>query len=188
MKRSVGSSIIADVGRRHGRTESNLYARIIRQARPYWLHLLGVFLLSTLASPLALLIPLPLKLIVDSAIGTTPLPWGLEALLPRVGGDTFTAVLVLATALVVAIGLLSRFQEIVTTMLGAYTAEKLVLDFRARLFQHSQRLSISYHDRKGTADSLHRIQWDAMGLQYIIIDGLIPVSYTHLTLPTNREV
>src|SRR5437868_2292768 len=114
-----------------------------RRPRPCWLHLLGVFLLSMLASPLALLIPLPLKLIVDSAIGTSPLPWGLEAMLPRFAEDTPTGVLVFAATLMVAIGLLLHLQEMMTTMLGAYTGEKLVLDLRARLFQHSQRLSIS---------------------------------------------
>src|SRR5258708_5843397 len=162
--------------------QSNLYVRIIRQTQPYWRHLLGVLLLSTLASPLALLSPLPLKLIVDSAIGTSPLPWGLEALLPRVGQDTSTAVLVLAAVFVVGIGLLSRVQDMMTGMVGAYPAEKLVLDLRARLFQHSQRLSISYHDRKGSADALHRIQSDAIALRYITIDGFIPLVSAGLTL------
>jgi len=182
MKSSSGRSSDVDAARRHVRTQSNLYARSIRQTRPYWLHLAGVFLLSTLASPLALLAPLPLKLIVDSAIGTSPLPWGLEAMLPRFAEDTSTGVLVFAATLLVAIGLLSHLQEMMTTMLGAYTAEKVVLDLRARLFQHSQRLSISYHDRKGTADALHRIQWDANALRYVTIDGFIPLVTASFTL------
>jgi GT2 family glycosyltransferase len=161
---------------------SNLYMRIIQQTRPYWLHLVGVFLLSLLASPLALLGPLPLKLIVDSAIGTSPLPWGLEAVLPQAAEDKSTAVLVLAAVLVVGLGLLLRVQEMMTNMLGAYTAEKLVLDLRARLFQHSQRLSISYHDQKGSADALHRIQSDAIALRYITIDGFIPLVSAGFTL------
>ena len=182
MKSSFGSSINADAARHDVGTQSNLYTRIIRQIRPYWLHLLGVFLLSMLASPLALLIPLPLKLIVDSAIGTNPLPWGLEAVLPSVTEDTSTGVLVLAATLMVGIGLLSHLHGMMTIMLGTYTAEKLVFDLRARLFQHSQRLSISYHDRKGTADALHRIQWDANALRYVTIDGLIPLVTASLTL------
>jgi ATP-binding cassette, subfamily B, bacterial len=56
-----------------------LYARIIRQARPYWLHLVGLFLLSMLASPISLLVPLPLKITVDSAIANHPLPSFLAA-------------------------------------------------------------------------------------------------------------
>jgi len=37
-----------------------LYGRLFLWARPYWPHLAGVFLLSLLATPLALLVPLPL--------------------------------------------------------------------------------------------------------------------------------
>jgi ATP-binding cassette subfamily B protein len=182
MKSSLGRSINADAATRDVAAQSSLYTRIVRQTRPYWLHLVGVFLLSMLASPLALLIPLPLKLIVDSAIGTSPLPLGLEAMLPGFVEDISTRVLILAAVLMVAIGLLSHLQGMLTTMLAAYTAEKVVLDLRARLFQHSQRLSISYHDRKGTADALHRIQLDANALRYVTIDGFIPLATASVTL------
>src|SRR3989441_5428084 len=37
-----------------------LYRRLLRQARPYWLHIVGVLLLDLLATPLVLLTPLPL--------------------------------------------------------------------------------------------------------------------------------
>jgi len=43
-------------------------------------------------------------------------------------------------------------------------------------------LSISYHDRKGTADALHRIQWDANALRYVTIDGFIPLVTASFTL------
>src|SRR4051812_43324672 len=82
MKSIFGASTNLDAGKRPVRTEYNLYARIIRQARPYWRHLLGVFLLSTLASPISLLVPLPLKIAVDSAIASHPLPPFLAAVLP----------------------------------------------------------------------------------------------------------
>jgi ATP-binding cassette subfamily B protein len=42
------------------------------------------------------------------------------------------------------------------------------------LFSHAQRLSTSYHDTRGTADSIYRIQQDSAALQYLTIDGLIP--------------
>src|SRR5205814_11669 len=43
-----------------------LYRRLFQQARPYWTHIAALFFLSMLASPLALLLPLPLKIAVDS--------------------------------------------------------------------------------------------------------------------------
>ena len=55
------------------RADLSLYRRIIRQARPHWAKIAGIFGLDLLASPLGLLTPLPLKIAVDSAIGGGPL-------------------------------------------------------------------------------------------------------------------
>jgi ATP-binding cassette subfamily B protein len=181
MKRIFDGSINSNAGKSLIRTQSNLYVRIIHQARPYWLHLVGVFLLSILASPISLLVPLPLKISVDSAIASHPLPPFLAALLPNSVVSSSAAVLGLALVLLIMINLLSLLQELLTSFLGIYTAEKLVLDFRARLFSHVQRLSVSYHEVKGSADSIYRIQNDAIALQYLTIDGVIPVVSATLT-------
>jgi ATP-binding cassette subfamily B protein len=182
MKRNFGGSTNSDTGKGHVLTEFNLYARIIRQARPYWPHLLGVFLLSALASPISLLVPLPLKIAVDSAIASHPLPPFLAVLLPGSAIGSSTAILALAIALLITVNLLSQLQNLLASLMGAYTGEKLVLDFRARLFSHVQRLSVSYHDVKGSADSIYRIQTDAMALQYLTVDGFIPLVSATLTL------
>ena len=155
-------------------TDFALYRRLLRQARPYWTHIGGIFLLSLLSSPLALLTPLPLKIAVDSVIGSHPLPGFLDALLPATVSHSDFAVLALATGLLVAITLLSQLQELTSSVLRTYTGEKLVLDFRAQLFRHIQRLSLTYADSKGTSDSTYRIQYDAPAIQYVAIDGVIP--------------
>src|SRR5262249_12118851 len=51
----------------------------------------------------------------------------------------------------------------------------IVLNFRTKLFAHAQRLSLAYHDAKGTADSTFRIQYDAPALQYVTVSGIIPL-------------
>jgi ATP-binding cassette, subfamily B, bacterial len=45
-----------------------------------------------------------------------------------------------------------------------------------------QRLSLSYHDASCTANSIYRIQYDAPAIQWIIIDGLIPLVTSLMTL------
>jgi len=42
-----------------------LYRRRLREARPFWPHLAGLFALSLAATPLTLLNPMPLKIVVD---------------------------------------------------------------------------------------------------------------------------
>src|SRR3989442_15916094 len=74
-----------------------LYRRLARQAAASW-HLVAVlFLVSLLASPLALLAPLPLKIAVDSVLGSRPLPGLLDALLPA-GATRSTAGLLIFVA------------------------------------------------------------------------------------------
>ncbi len=160
-----------------------LYRRLVRQAWPYWPHIGGILLLSLLSTPLALLTPLPLKVAVDSVLGSRPIPHFLEVVLPTGVTRSGGGVLLVATAsLIVAIALLSKLQELASSLLQAYTGERLALDFRAELFRHVQRLSLSYHDAKGTSDSTYRIQYDASAPRYITIDGVIPVVSASVTL------
>ena len=165
-----------------GATDLGLYRRLLRQARPYRAHIAGIFLLSLLSAPLALLLPLPLKLAVDSGLGTHPLPGFLDALLPAAVPRSGTGVLLLAAGLLVAVALVGQLQSLAHSLLSAYTGEKMVLTFRAALFARAQRLSLSYHDAKGTVDSTYRIQHDAPAIQYLLIDGLIPLVTASCTL------
>src|SRR5438874_2831544 len=158
-----------------------LYRRLLRQARPYWLHLAGLFGIGLLASPLALLDPVPLKIVFDSVLGSHPLPVYVRAVLPW-------AVLGSAGALLVAIGLLlgvaalTQLQALANRFMQAYVGERLVLGLRTQLVQHAQRLSLSYHDSKGSADSLYRIQQDAAVIDKIMVEGIIPFVAAGITL------
>src|SRR5436309_1925830 len=159
-----------------------LYRRLLAQARPYWLHLLGCLVLSILSIPLALLAPLPLKIGVDSVIGSQPLPRFLLVLLPSLAGASGRMLLMVAAGLLLLITFLRQLQVILTWMLSTYTGEKLLQDFRARLFRHVQRLSLSYHDSKGTTDSTYRIQYDAYSIQAITLNGVIPMLTSSITV------
>jgi ATP-binding cassette subfamily B protein len=151
-----------------------LFGRLLSQARPYWRHIAALFVVSLLSSPLALLAPLPLKIAVDSGLGSHAVPEFLAAVLPEALTRSRAAVLGLAAGLVIAVAAASQLQELASALLRAYTGEKLVLNFRARLFRHVQRLSLAYHDTRGPSDSIYRIQSDAAAIQYIAIDGVIP--------------
>ncbi|MGH7538706.1 MAG: ABC transporter ATP-binding protein, partial [Gemmatimonadales bacterium] len=154
-------------------TDLRLYRRLLDQARGYWPHLGALFALGLLATPIALLTPLPLKIVVDSVLGARPLPDPLGGWFPALARSP-GAGLALAIGLLLTITLAAQFQALINTWLRAFVGERIVLDFRARLLEHSQRLSLSYHDTKGTADSYYRIQHDAPALQYVAVDGIIP--------------
>lgn len=155
-------------------TTLDLGRRLLGQARPYWRHIAAILLLDLLATPLSLLKPIPLKIAVDSVLTGKPLPGVLDTLLPHVLTRSVLVVLGVAVGLQVLQALLSQLQFLATYWLRTQAGEKLTLDFRARLFRHLQRLSLSFHDSRGTADSIYRIQDDAPAIKWITIDGLIP--------------
>ncbi len=159
-----------------------LYRRLLQEARPYWFHLAGLFGLGLLASPVALLTPVPLKIAVDSVLGGHPLPVFLQPFFPETAAQSPTAILLFAIGLLVAVAALGQLQGLASTLLSAYIGERLVLDFRARLVSQVQRLSVSYHDSRGTADSLYRIQYDVPAIQNIMVDGVIPSVSAAITL------
>ena len=151
-----------------------IYRRVLREARPYWRHIFGIWLISLLSTPLALLLPLPLTIAVDSVLGDKPLPGFLEAILPSSLQDSTNALLIFTVVLLVSVELASQLQSMSKTLLRTYTAERLTLRFRALLFRQAQRLSLAYHDRKGTADANYRIQSDAGSVSTVAVDGVIP--------------
>ncbi len=158
-------------------TDLALVRRLLQQARPFWLHVCGVLALDLLATPIALLTPVPLKIAVDSVIGSEPLPSFLTPFLPTGFAPTPSVLLGAAAALVVAVALLHQLQRLASRLLQTYAGEKMVLEFRSRLFRQAQRLSLAYHDSRGSTDAVLRIQYDAPAIQWVIVQGL-PLLFT----------
>jgi len=158
-----------------------LYARLLREARPHWPLIAILLFVGFLSTPIALLTPLPLKLAIDSVLGSAPLPAALQ-ILPAFVPDSPAGVLILAAIAVVAVALADHLQRLVQAVLAAYTGEKLVLDFRAKLFRHVQRLSLAYHDIKGTSEATYRIHWDAASIQWVAVYGVTPFISAAMTL------
>src|SRR6266566_1770352 len=90
---------------------SALFWRLVRQVRPCWPHLTGLFLLSLLAPPLALLTPVPLKIVFDSVIDNQRLPRFLSAMLPHNMSSSAGSVLTLAVALILIVAFLSQVRD-----------------------------------------------------------------------------
>jgi len=159
-----------------------LFRRVLREASPYRSHLVVLFLVSLLATPVALLTPVPLKIVVDALGGEDGVPGALDAVLPGAVTASDTGVVVVAVSLLILVAILHQVQQLVVSLLQTYTGEKLVMRFRTRLFSHMQRLSLGYHDTTGTADSTYRIQYDATAIRLIAVDGLIPLVSSLVTV------
>jgi len=165
-----------------GSADRSIYSRVLIEAKPYWLAMAGYFLLTLLEIPLALLLPVPIKIEVDSVLGSHPLPRFLTPLVPPGSNHSIAFLLIFPAALLIAIALLNQLQALTTMVLYTYIGEKLVLRFRSKLFLHMERLSLAYHDRRSSSESVYRLQNDASALSSVILDGLIPFTTAGLTV------
>lgn len=154
--------------------------RILLETRNCWPHLAIISALSLLSLPLTLLSPIPLKIAVDGLMGKPAVPSSLQRFLPA--SYSQGSALGVAIGLLVALAILVNLQGLLGWWLQTYTGEKLVWDFRAQLLNHVQRLPLAFHDRYGASDSVYRIQHDAPAIQYVAIQGIIPLVTALFTL------
>src|SRR5438045_3500874 len=150
--------------------------RVLSESRKSSGPLLLIAGLSLTSLPLTLLYPLPLRLVVDNVLSHRPLPPLLAYIFPLHSAEFVAIALVLGIAVVV------NLQGLASWWLQTYVGEKLVWDFRARLLNHVQRLPLAFHDRYGATDSVYRIQHDAPAIQYVVVQGLIPLVTALFTL------
>ena len=150
-----------------------LLKRIAFEARPYWPQLAAVLFASLLSTPVAMLTPLPLKIVIDSVFGSRALPPYIAAFWPA--ANLSNSALALAPCLMVLVIVLTYLQGSGSWFLQTYVGEKIALGFRSKLFAHVQRLSLAHHDLEGTASSTFRIQYDSAAIQGILLGGLLPL-------------
>ena len=129
----------------------------------------GLIVVSGLAD---LLVPWPLKILVDYALGGHPAPGWLEAIVGKGAQRTTLVGLAVASGLLIAliINTLLVLNEYFQTRLE----QRMVLDFRSELFQHAQRLSLAFHDQKRSGMLIYAIngQGDAVAALVMVIPAL----------------
>lgn len=163
-------------------TDRALLARAARELKGWWRRIGLVALLEFFSTPLSLLTPVPLAIAVDSALGGKPLPAGLDAVLPGWITGSPTRVLVLASVMTVVVAVLSQGRSFLAAYAQTVVSERATLSLRSRLLAHTQRLSFRFHDQRGTADSVYRIQYDASSVPSIATTVLIPFMVALVTL------
>ena len=151
-------------------------SRALRAARGHRGALVGLLLVSLLATPLALALPVPVALVLDQVAGGQPLPPFLAALVPDAVVRAPDGLLWLAVILLVAVAVLLQLQVLATWTLETWLGDRMTLSLRARVFRHLQRLSFAWHDTKGSAEAVYRVQSDCPALQNVLVHALVPIA------------
>ena len=154
--------------------------RVLRYLRPYW-KLAICSVVITIASVVAsLLTPWPLKLLVDNVLGGQPVPRILAGVSSGEGGNrTLLLAVVIVGGLFVTlmVNLLDVLENYVNTKINL----SMGLDFRGDLFQHAQRLSMSYHDQHRSGMLIYLINYQC-GAASGLIMAVPPLAQSVLTL------
>ncbi|MBW9254500.1 ABC transporter ATP-binding protein [Acidithiobacillus ferriphilus] len=139
-----------------------------RFLRPHWAALSGAALAMTARAMVLLVIPWPLKFVIDSVISQKPLPVWLAGFLPDPLGHR--------VALLDVLGVVMLLFAVADSAL-AYAGGRLLLrvgqravfDIRRTLFAHLQRLSLAFHRRQKSGDLMARLGGDIQTLQDFVV-------------------
>ncbi len=159
-----------------------MFRRALKDLRPYAWSLFVLLIISLATVPITLITPLPIKLLVDSVLGSQPLPRYLTFFSSTRSSLSKSSVLWVAVGLLLGVAFLTYFQNLVNVWASSKVGNTMTLDMRDRLFRQMQRLSVTYHDTMGAADSAYRTLNDAPMLRSFGIDGMIPLATSILTL------
>jgi ATP-binding cassette subfamily B protein len=133
------------------------------------------------SSAMALLEPWPFKIVVDYLLLAKPVPPRLAFLSGLLHGDPTTALLVLGAVLVLivmATGSFTYGQQFITFRIGY----QLVYKLRGELFDHLQRLPLSFHARARTGELMNKITADTTTLRDMYTEYLLTVVSSVLTV------
>ncbi len=143
-----------------------LYGEVFRRMRQYSPRLLAVIAALLLSSVVEAAKPWPLKIVIDNVLRGQPLRLKWLPALSR--NQLLLGCCAALVALYIVVGVINLASNYVTISIG----QRMVNDLRAQLFDHLQRLSLSFHRRREIGDLMVRVAYDTMSVQTISMNGL----------------
>ena len=134
------------------------FRRIVSLARPYVGLLAQAFIVMFVLAALRLVSPWPVKLLVDSAFPTK---------------DQTLLMLIIVGTLFLSV--FRQTMSFANRFVVAYVGSRLVFDMRRKLFQHLQKLSLSYYDSKRPGEIMSRLMSDVTSVQTLITGSAMEI-------------
>lgn len=150
--------------------------RLVRRYWPYLRQqrrLVAVSLVALYAEiALRLLEPWPLKVVLDHVVAPSR---GDAARLPALDAFDPATILLLAAAAVFAFAGLRALAAYGNTVGFALVGNRVLTEIRHELYQHLQRLSLTFHARARTGDLTVRVVSDVGFLQDVVVTAFLPL-------------
>jgi ATP-binding cassette subfamily B protein len=152
--------------------------RVLPYLKPYTMLAVSSVVVTLLAVGVGLVLPWPLKIVIDSVLGgRTPPSW----LVPWLGTMDPAAMLVVAVVSGLVLSLLSNALAVATSYVKTRLEQGVILDFRSDLFHHAERLSVAFRDHVSTGRLVYAINFEAVAAGHLIM-ALQPLAQGALTV------
>ena len=158
-----------------------LIAWALGHIKPYERRVLLLAVLACLEVALRVLLPWPMKAVIDVALGSQAPPRWLAAL-PGVRATSRESLLVAVVVLGLLIQVAHQTVLMLHTRLYSETGHRITRDLRQRLFTHLQALNLRHHARTPVGESVYHLEADAGCLEQLLLRGVLPFSFSALTL------
>lgn len=152
--------------------------RAFRYVRPYRKQAFLSVSLTILTSFVSLAQPWPLALMIDAVLGQHPLPGAIDAIIPT---DDRYALLGILVGAGFGLTVLGNALNVFNTYVDSKIELGMVLDLRSKLFDHCQRLSLTFHDGARSGELMSRINFQAAAVGNIVT-AFPPIAESILTL------
>ena len=155
--------------------------RIVDLLRPHWKAMTMALVAVGGVAAAELLDPWPIKIVLDFALASKPMPAWMVGIVSHIGGSTLAIVnfAVLAVAAIAVAGALSSYlQNYLTTNVG----QRIMHDLRRTVYHHIHRLSLAEHDQTRTGDLISRVTSDIDAIQDFVTSAMLGIVANVITL------
>jgi ATP-binding cassette subfamily B protein len=152
-----------------------LLARLFRYVAPYRAKLLGLITIALVGVGFEVLKPLPLKVVIDSVLGSKALPPFVQHLLgPAAVGAPKESVLLACLGLILLSTVGTVVIAFIVTSLTAKLCQRLVHDLSVDVYAKLQQLSLSFHSKNQVGDLLQRMSSDVYVVYFLVAQIIVP--------------
>jgi ATP-binding cassette, subfamily B, bacterial len=158
-----------------------VYRWALSYLRPYRKRLSFFLFVSLVEIVSGLLLPWPMKFIVDHALGVQAASGWMQGVVEFLDGNRVTMLIVGCVAYLI-FHYASEFISVAHTQMQQSIGQRLIFDLRQQLFAHLQSLSLRYHLKRGPGETIYHIENDSYCVDSLTLSGVLPLVSSALTL------
>jgi ATP-binding cassette subfamily B protein/subfamily B ATP-binding cassette protein MsbA len=123
--------------------------------------------------------PWPVAIVLDTVINKQPLR---PVLVPLLGNLQPRELLVVSAVSIAVIALVLGLLTLGSNYLTIDVGQRMVSDLRTAIYSHLQKLSLRFHLKQETGDLLFRVMSDTFAIQSMVMNGIMPLLSSGITL------